>query len=165
MFNIWLFWTGLETLIITLKSYKYCNSFCFKRGKIFIPWFACFENWRIRPYSQLPKLGNAWRGVHWVEIRLSQVSMALNMDTTGLSSQPSKHYFRRRKQHPEWMQTDVRRERQCNGAAAVPSPGTDPVLRPKKALLVLGRRERQAFTYSWESSKVWKNTMLMVTCC
>jgi len=46
------------------------------------------------------------------------------------------------------MQTDVRRERQCNGAAAVPSPGTDPVLRPKKALLVLGRRERQAFTYS-----------------
>ena len=66
--------------------------------------------------------------VHRAEIRLSWVSMALTMATAGLSSQPSKQYFRKRTQYPGWMQTDVRRERQCSGAAAVPSPGTDPVL-------------------------------------
>lgn len=49
-------------------------------------------------------------GADRAEIRFSWICMALRMDSAGLSSQPSKQYFRKRKQNWDWMQTDVKRE-------------------------------------------------------
>lgn len=96
-------------------------------------------------------------GVHRAEIGLSWVSMALSMARAGLSSQASKPYFRKRKRYPVWKQREGTRERQCSGAAAVPSPGTDPVLPPRRCWWSgAGLGKTSPYLQLREAQNIWK---------
>lgn len=86
--------------------------------------------------------------------------MALSTAAAGFSSQPSKQYFTQRKRYPGWMPTDA-----GGGGHAVGQLLCPPWHRPSAHRRRCWASGREDLTCSWETWKVWKNTLLKVTCC